>query len=320
MTEDSLTLDLSRVYLEIDPAVQQRAWQQSQALATPASRWRAYLNQLCVDTVAPWLQEESPLGSTAVTSPAAPLLPTLWELVEGAAITQGPRRYILLPTEAIDQETLSAPQEWVDIPQWLGDYYLTVQVNLDEGWLQIPHCATHRQLKHQASYDWRDRTYHLDATEAISDLNGLWVSQRLYPEEVTRVAVPALPPLSQTQATSLIQRLGQAATVPLPRLAIPFETWATLIAHGGWRRQLAATRWGRPANPSVLDWLQGGIDRLSQQLGWQSVSYTAATAGARGELASPAQTALVRPMTHRGQGLSIADCPPARASRAGVAV
>lgn len=300
MTEDMLTLDLGRVYLEIDARVQQRAWQTSQTLATPASRWRAYLNQLCLETVRPWLEAESSAGR-AYPSPQPPLLPTIWELVDGTAVELGAWRYILLPTEAVDLETLDVPQEWVDIPQWIGDYYLTVLVNLDQGWVQVAHGATHYQIKQTARYDWRDRTYRLNAAEAIGDLNVLWVSQELYPEEVKRMAVAPLPTLAKAQADSLIQRLGQADTTPLPRLAVPFERWGALVAHGGWRRQLAATRWGEAASPSVLDWLGQQIDRLSQQVGWQGITLEAAGAGARGSGTASPQTALARHLTIEGE-------------------
>ncbi|MGF1568399.1 MAG: DUF1822 family protein [Nodosilinea sp.] len=292
MTDNLLTLDLSRVYLEIDAAVQQRAWQDSRGASTPASRWNSYLNQICIDTVLPWLEAES-TPSRALTTPKPPLLPTIWELVTGSAVEVGPGRLILLPTESIDLETLEVPQEWVDIPTWVGDYYLTLQVNLDEGWLHVANFATHRQLKEKAEYSWQDRVYRQDASDTISDLNVLWVAQALYPAEVKRVAVAALPWLAKAEASSLIQRLGQTHTTPIPRLAIPFERWGALLAHGGWRRQLAETRWGRPSQPSVLDWLSASIDRVSQQVGWQAVSYEA-VAAARGHEGPQTQTALSR--------------------------
>lgn len=307
MAEDLLTLDLSRVYLEIDETVQQLAWQASRGLSTPASCWRAYLNQLCLNTVSPWLEAESSLGR-ALSVPKPSLLPTLWEFVTGSAVVLGPWRFILLPTESIDLETLSVPQEWVDIPGWAGDYYLTVQANLDEGWLQVANFTTHRQLKEKGTYDWRDRTYRLDATVAIDDLNVLWVSQDLYPEEAKRMAVADLPALSKDQADSLIQRLGMANANSLPRLAIPFEPWAALLTHGGWRRQLAEHRWGRPERPSVIDWLTTSIDHLSQQIGWQTVSYTAATSS-RGSDIAPVQTALTRPISIANQAYQLEISP-----------
>ena len=53
MTSEAPTfdLDLDCTYLEVASSVQERAWQTSQRLATPASRWRAYLNQMSLDTV-----------------------------------------------------------------------------------------------------------------------------------------------------------------------------------------------------------------------------------------------------------------------------
>ena len=308
MDDDTLTLDLDRVYLEIDSTRQQEAWQASQALATANSRWRAYLNQVCLATVQPWLESEYAAGQ-ALPSPQPALLPTMWELVTGSAIEVGPWRFILVPTEAIDLEELRVPQEWVDVPSWVGDYYLTVQINLDEGWVHIANFTTHAQLRDKSQYDWRDRAYALKQGDAISDLNVLWIAQELYPEEVKRASVPALPSLPLDHANALIEQLGNVEAVPLPRLAIPFERWGALLAHGGWRSQIAHARWGRPTPLSALDWLSRGVTRLGRQLGWEAVSYEAAIAGARSDQATSTQTALTRQVNIDGMAYALQISP-----------
>ena len=56
MTFNSLLLEPTQLYLELSAATQTHAWQQSQPYALPASRWNAYLNQVCLTAFLSWLQ------------------------------------------------------------------------------------------------------------------------------------------------------------------------------------------------------------------------------------------------------------------------
>ncbi|MEL6816045.1 MAG: DUF1822 family protein, partial [Cyanobacteria bacterium J06598_3] len=314
MTTDTLDLDLDQLYLDIDPTVSDRAWQQSQTLATPTSRWRAYINQLGLQTVLPYLKEEArdlPNGKKAASKAtpmlAEALLPTIWEWISGTAVTIANTQLVLLPTDALDSDELRVPQEWLDIPTWASDYYVQLQVNPDDSWVKIAGFTTHLALKEQGTYDWSDRTYTLPSTALTPDLNVAWISQTLAPNTVKQAAVAPLPALSLPQANNLITRLANP-TLLTPRLEIDFATWSALMAHGGWRKQLAEQRWGRPSS-SVSQWLQSGniassisgaiegaldtaASQLAQQLGWQNVSFQPALSGARSDTELPPQAGL----------------------------
>ncbi|MBE9177973.1 DUF1822 family protein [Oculatella sp. LEGE 06141] len=279
MTFNSALFDPIQVCLDIEPALQTQAWQQSQSFATPSSQWNAYLNQLCLDTVLPWLQDA--YERQATPAPSATALPGFWELVNGSAIAVNRTRLVLIPTEAIDVDEIRVPQEWVDIPDWIADYYLAVQVNPDDRWVRINGFTTHWQLK-QRPVDWSDRTYPINESDLTADLNALWVARQLHPEATTRARVPAVSPLPLAQAQTLLQRLGDPSVL-VPRLAIPVEQWRSLIAHGGWRQRLSDQRRGLPEQQSPLQWLQAGISNLSQQSGWTRLEFQPGLAVARGE-------------------------------------
>ncbi len=221
-----LLAEITQVGLEIPPTLSSQAWQQSQPYSTASRRWSAYLNQLCLDTVLPWLQQEYDSGASASTQPSS----SIWELVDGAVITLGQTRLILIPSESIDTDEFRIPQEWVDIPSWIGDYYLAVQVNPDEQSVKIWGYTTHAHLKNNGHYNWRDRTYSLDSDELITDLNVLWVARQLCPQESTRTTVDPLSSLTPTQAQNLVQRLSNS-DVMVPRLAVPFELWGALLEY-----------------------------------------------------------------------------------------
>jgi hypothetical protein len=297
MTFDPGALTLTNttdMWLEISEAEKTKIWEQSQAFSSVNRRWNAYINRLSLNTVLPWLREE--YAADATVSPALKALPSIWEVVNGIGISLGTTRIALIPSEALDLSELRVPQEWVDIPNWSADYYLAVQVNLEEGYIRIWGCTTHAQLKTMGSYDASDRAYCLNGEDLISNLSILWMAREICPEEVTHLETAPLPELSATQAENLLQRLGNPRLI-LPRLAVPFQTWGALLEHGGWRQRLYEQRQGVQQQWSIRQWVQSGVSDFAQKFGWGSVELQPTLAGARGSEPESATPTLVRKLT-----------------------
>ncbi|AFZ24125.1 Protein of unknown function (DUF1822) [Cylindrospermum stagnale PCC 7417] len=271
---------------------------QNQAFSQPHSRYQAYINQLCLGAVLPWLQEE--LAPQVQVWPSTTALASFWELVNGTALILDATRLILVPSEDIDLSELRVPQEWVDIPSWAGDYYLAVQVEPDEGYVRVWGYCTHAQLKTQGSYDPSDRTYSLDASDMINDINVLTVSLQLCPDAATRSTIEQLPPLLQPQAENLITRLGNPEIIT-PRLEIPWALWFGLVAHGGWRQSLYQRRLGLPEQWSVMQWLQSGVSLVAETVGWGRLNLQQTAAGARSVSEVQIQHPLFRQIEIAGQ-------------------
>ncbi|MDY6783664.1 MAG: DUF1822 family protein [Cyanobacteriota bacterium] len=260
----SLSTNPTQLWLELSPdARAAQLWQQSQCFSSGSSRWRAYLHRLCLDSILPYLREEYDFLASASSDSA---LASTWEVVEGVAIALGEKRLILIPTETLDGSGFSVPQEWIDSPNWIGDYYLNVQIDPDEKELRICGWTTHAQLKEKGHYDPRDRTYFLDSDDLTRDTSVLWLTLELCPQEITRSAIASLPSLSETRAETLIQRLGNPQTLN-PRLEIPFSHWAALLEREDWRKRLYCQRIGRSKDNSVGQLLANLIEA-----GWQSVA------------------------------------------------
>ena len=217
--------------LEISPTQQDMAEKENRVYSI-GSRFQAFINQMSVMAILPWLNEE--MGKAAATT-------HFWELVNGTAITIDQTRLVLIPSHAIDTNEIRVPMEWVDIPDWVADYYLAVQVNSEDGLIRIWGYTTHLQLKTQGSYNERDRTYCLSSNYLIHDMNVLWVSRELCPEAATRSEVDTLLPLSVKQANNLIATLGNASTA-FPRRAVDFEQWAALLENDEYRQRLIELR------------------------------------------------------------------------------
>ncbi len=226
-----------QVWWEFSPAEMTAALPSSGDYSNDAARWNAYLNRLALNALVPWLEEES--GIAPELWPSAATLPSSWELINGTAITLGETRIVLIPSEAIDLEEFSIPQEWVDIPNWNANYYLAVQVNLDEGWLRVWGYATHQQIKTKGSYDEFSRTYSLEREDVVENIHVMWVARQLCPDE--KVAVPPLPILSENEAETLISQLSQPSFYSR-RLDVEFQQWGAILANQTWRQQLYQRR------------------------------------------------------------------------------
>jgi len=301
-----LTTEPRQLALEISDATQKSAQTNSQTLLYATQQWQSYFNQLCFDTVLPWLEQEAetvnPVGSRYSLS-------NIWTLVGGSAITVNEKRVVLIPSEAIDTSELRVPQEWVDIPNWVGDYYFAVQVNPDESLIRIWGYTTHAQLKEQGTYDYQDRCYVLSAEQIIDDISAFWVAQELCPQERTRGVISSLPTLSLEHAENLLERLSHSNILE-PRLAIPFEHWGALLAHDGWRQRLYERRQGIPEQHSILQWLQSGISELAQKWGWKQLDWQPELVGARGNPSSQqVAKAFCRPLTIGNQSYELQVMP-----------
>lgn len=222
-------------WLEIPPHVQNQCWQDSQTVATDAHRQEFYLNQLCLQVFLPWFQQEYAPETVASSDRS------IWDMVGGSCLTLGSKRLVLLPTDSLDISGLEVPQEWVDIPDWVADYYLAIQIDLDNRWLRVWGYTTHQLLKQTADYDAMDRTYYLPSQALNRDLNAFWLTYQLCPHADTQAMTSPLPTLSNLQLKQMIQNLSQSCVV-FPRLAFSFDRWGALIQQADWRQKLYQMR------------------------------------------------------------------------------
>lgn len=236
---DFVNIDTEHIWLQLETDIQEEAWQLSQCHSNPIACYNAYLNRVCLSHLLNWFQEWLGEESTlhAEVFPCEESLPSLLEIINGTAIKVGETRIVLVPTETIDIEELRVPQEWVDINSWAADYYISVQVNLDEdddSSMRLSGFTTHRQLKNQGKYN-DDRTYSLPIEQLTENFTLLFATLGLHWQE----QVPPEVTLSTTEAQNLLQILSHTSIYsPRLRLDVPFAQWAALISNEQWRQQL----------------------------------------------------------------------------------
>jgi Protein of unknown function (DUF1822) len=273
-----------QLWLEIAPTQEAAAIAQSHAYSNDIARRNAYVSDLCLNTVVNWLQTDPDLHAEPLTiTPSEADLPSIWELLPGAAIQLGQTKLALIPCETADPDEFCVPFEWLDIPNWAADYYLAVQMNLEdeEHWLRIWGFTTHQHLK-AGDIDSVKRLYKLPSQQLTEDLNVLWTVRSL---RVTRQgslspasnpAMPLLPKLSLDQLESLLDQLSQP-TLYSPRLEVPFDQWAAVLANDRWRQllyerrqQAAQPQTTSPPSPvNLRQWLQRVHQTVEDT--WQTV-------------------------------------------------
>jgi Protein of unknown function (DUF1822) len=223
------------------------------------ARFRALLNQLCISVLVPEIIQEFAdrfRFKPTLTQPKYKLfkpermLKHIWEVVNGTKIIVEGVEIVIIPTDNIDIEEFSVHREWVDIPGWNGDYYLAVQVNLDDGWLRVWGLTTYHKLKTEGRYDANYRTYSLDCEDLFENLNVLFLGNKFSPE--TKTEIPALPELSSSQVNNLLAQVSKPKSYS-PRLQVAFEKWAELLVDDQRRQQMYNCRLGKKSNHITAD-------------------------------------------------------------------
>jgi Protein of unknown function (DUF1822) len=262
------TIYSDHIWLEISEDNLTDAEPSPREYSNETGRHQAYINRLSLNAFLKWIEENLELE----TKPKVWAdLVSIWEIVSGLAIALGTKRLILIPSDAIDLQDFAVPQEWIDIPNWAGDYYLPIQVDLENRYLHIWGFISRRTLKETADYDPIYRTYYVGCDRIITDLDLLWAACQLCSDEKGEVA--ALPALSDHEAQQLITRLGKPSPYS-PRLEAKFEHWGALLNESSWLEQLYRQRQERAKDKAIVSlrqWLENKFDEAIQA-GWLALS------------------------------------------------
>ena len=232
---NEFNIPLTQLGLEISATVQAQSWNQGKQALISGSHWQAhwqvYVNQMTLETFLPWLKTE--YESLAQAWPEDVSIVPLWQVVNGTGITLDPlgateKRLVLIPNASIEQTEFRVPREWIEIPSWVGDYYLAVAVNSEGDFLRVYGYATHELIRQKGQYDPIDRTYCLSTLELMSDLTALWVVREVNPQEVTQAEVPAIIAMADVMLPEFLTSLMQCLNHN-PRMDLNFSQWAAFL-------------------------------------------------------------------------------------------
>ena len=252
--------------LEISSEKQADIWQEvAKRQSNDVARWNAYINYLGLDGFREILSQEIDLNEKSLIISPLPELSSLWEFFNGTKIRLENTNIVLIPSEASNFAKLEVPQEWIDIPTLAAQYYVALQVNLEDQWIQVLGVTTHQTLKQDGQYDLLKRIYSLDCQHLFS-LNVMFISQKLHLETSSQIS--SLPKLSADLARTLLEKLGKP-TPYSPRLELPFAQWGALLENEQWRTALYQKRQASLVSvlPRIQEWLKRNFAE-AMQVGW----------------------------------------------------
>ncbi|GET37029.1 DUF1822 family protein [Microseira wollei] len=219
----------------------------------------AFFNLLCLNKFLHWCEENLGLETPPSVFPNREVLPMLWEFFTGSGINLYGKRLVLIPTDTVDMEDFAVPQEWVDIPNLAADYYLPVQVDIENRSVHFWGFVSRRTLKAKADYDPIYRLYYVEGDWVIPNLEMLEGASNLCDE---KGQVAPLATLSNQEAENLIAELSKRSPYS-PRLNKKFQKWVALLNESRWLQQLYKRRVTPVFNLNI--WLDGIVEA-----GWQT--------------------------------------------------
>ncbi|MDJ0650882.1 MAG: DUF1822 family protein [Xenococcaceae cyanobacterium MO_188.B19] len=199
----------------------------------------AQINDLCLTVVLDWIKNNLGLDKSEVKLRQVEDIASIWDAITGSNITIGKTKIILIPTEILDTEEFVVPQEWIDIPNLVGSYYLPIQVDWDNQLIRIWGYASHNIFKNKAEYDPIYRTYSLARDYIISDLETLWLAIELGLQEIADI--PSIMDLSTGKVEQVLEKVSNPSPYS-PRLELSFTEWSGLFGNPSLRQELYQKR------------------------------------------------------------------------------
>jgi hypothetical protein len=196
---------------------------------------RVDLNQICMVAVKKWLSEIFDLELKSVFPfifGGKDNLEFISELVNGFALQLGKTRLVFIPSQSLDLTEIEIPQEWVDLPNWAGDYYVPIQVDVEGKYLHLWTFLSHYDLKNNGEFDRVFRNYEIPDGAGTKNLDVLFTACELHAlGELTpkRAEIAPVPILAGADANKLIEQLQQHRSGFSPRLELLFIQWGAIL-------------------------------------------------------------------------------------------
>ena len=140
---------------------------------------RPKLNQVCLEKIHGYLQQEMGVSVTEVTPSRSSINNFIWKLVNGFILGIEGVRVGFIPSEHLDIQGFDVPQEWVDLPNWVADYYVPIQVDRASNCLRLWGFISHHDLKTKSHFDPIAQNYEVSGDTVINEIEALWMSCEL---------------------------------------------------------------------------------------------------------------------------------------------
>jgi hypothetical protein len=198
---------------------------------SPISRSEAEINRLCHTSVSEYLKNLGLVVKSVFPSQGL-FLPFTIEPINGFVLSIAGVRVAFIPSLNLDLMSFEVQREWVALSNWVADYYVPIQVDLESNFLHLWGFISHTYLLERSTLDPYFQSYEVAGIALIDDLDSLWVTCHLVANNTIapeRVKMPSLPVLSELELERAIDRLQQHQSTFSPRLVLPFEQWGAIL-------------------------------------------------------------------------------------------
>lgn len=250
---------INELKIILEDEMKHHTWQEVKNLSNDVTRHRGYLNLLCRKYFLNWLQGVLNVSFTERENLIDYL--SIWEFVNGSVIAVNDNRLVLIPTENQDKVSVSIPQEWLKIPEWVGSYYVIVGVNLEENYLDFWGYIGYEDLKERGELDSLNYVINLPYEYLETDLNLLALEYEYGWENIPQVSPLAV--LSSQAKQDLMTVLENSL---FPRLTVDFNIWLSLMDDFSFRHQLYLSRQSISLSRLLREKTRDILDK-----GWQHV-------------------------------------------------
>lgn len=275
MTSTSLSSQLdfvSQIVIDIDPDrlanIETKA---EQKMPNFTAKHNYILNSLTIDGVKQWLEENITEENESVIIPEAEYLNSCWSVVSGTPLALESMKIVAIPSETIDTSGISIPREWVDIPQWIPDYFIAARVDLQQKKVLLWGYVHADTVKQQGTLDRTHQNYILSQDRMSLDLELFGITEPFINKPQTKQKQPLH---REVNLEAILKQLSLSSAYS-PRLDLPFEIWSALISDKRWLKKLYQQRClNSTTNNSatnLLQWLQKDVVEPIKS-GWQELS------------------------------------------------
>jgi hypothetical protein len=226
------------------------------------------LNRLCMTAVKSWISQTIELEIKSVFPcwfGGKDRLEFISKLVNGFAIKLGETKLIFIPSDSIDLEEFTVPQEWVDLPNWAANYYVPIRVDLEQKCLHLWGFISYQDLKSKSQLDRIFHNYQVTGEDTISNLRLLQEYCELQTVSESIEIDTEIDSVHQLSATvdKLIEQLQQHNSRFSPRLELPFAQWGAILNRPQWLK-----RYLNPETDLSIWWKS---TKLAICDGWESI-------------------------------------------------
>jgi Protein of unknown function (DUF1822) len=231
------------------------------------------LDRLCVAPITAWLTSSIDLNVTNIFPSilaGTERRESIARLVNGFNLQIGKTKLVFIPSDAIDLNEFAVPQEWVDLSNWVADYYIPVRVDLTHSCLQLWGFISHRELKQRAQFDRVFRNYLVAAEDTIEELDLLLAACQLHSDGVasdTQMQLASLAQLSPAELDRALQQLRSSQLRLSPRLNLDFSQWGNILNNANYLTKYLNRSTQTPLKiAEIMNQIGTNLDR-----GWQTI-------------------------------------------------